>query len=145
MCKLTTLISSILLGAIFIIFGLNFFFHFIPIDSPAEGSNAAAFMGVLYTTGYLGLVKALEVIGGVLVILPKTRNLGLLILVPIIVNIIAYNVYITKDGFHMDIALVSVLALYLLFKERSAFVQLLGNRGCCSKETSENENNSCSI
>ena len=56
MCKITTLISSILLGAAFIVFGLNFFLHFIPMDRPAEGSDAATFMGVLYTTGYLGFV-----------------------------------------------------------------------------------------
>lgn len=145
MCKLTTLISSILLGAIFIFFGLNYFFQFIPVGSPEEGSNAAAFIGVLYTTGFLAFVKALEVIGGLLVMLPKTRNFGLLILGPIIVNIIAYNVYIAKDGFHMDIALISVLALFLILKERSKFAQLLGDCGCSNKDTSESGSNSCSI
>ena len=60
MCKIITLIASILLGGAFIIFGLNFFFQFMAIDGPAEGSNAATFIGVLYTTGYLGFVKILE-------------------------------------------------------------------------------------
>ena len=141
MCKITTLISSILLGAVFIVFGLNFFLHFIPVDAPTEGTDAAAFMGVLYSTGYLAFVKILEVIGGVFVLLPKTRNLGLLILGPIIVNIIAYDYFVAKEGFHMDIALVAVLALYLLFKERSAFAQLLKCSDCC-KNNDDNDKNS---
>ena len=140
MCKITTLISSFLLGGAFIVFGLNFFLEFMVIDGPAEGSNAATFMRVLYTTGYLGFVKFLEVIGGVLVILPKTRNLGLLILGPIIINIIAYY-YFIKSSFDLDIAILAALTLYLLIKQGKSFTQFIFC-GCCNKGDS---NNSCEI
>ena len=140
MCKITSLIASILLGVAFIVFGLNFFLQFMAIDGPAEGSNAAAFIGVLYSTGYLGFVKFLEVIGGVLVILPKTRNLGLLILGPIIINIIAYY-YFIKGSFDWDIAILAILALYLLVKQGKSFTQFIFC-GCCNKDDS---NNSCEI
>ena len=140
MCKIITLIASILLGGAFIVFGLNFFLQFMSRDGPADGSNAAAFIGVLYTSGYLGFVKILEVIGGVLVILPKTRNLGLLILGPIIINIIAYY-YFIKNSFDWDIAILAALALLLLIKQGNSFKEFLFS-GCCNK--SEN-NNSCEI
>ena len=140
MCKIITLIASILLGGAFIIFGLNFFFQFMAIDGPAEGSNAATFIGVLYTTGYLGFVKILEVVGGVFIILPKTRNLGLLILGPIIINIIAYY-YFIKSSFDWDIAILAALALLLLIKQGKSFKQFLFC-GCCNKGES---NNSCEI
>ena len=140
MCKITTIIASLLLGGAFIVFGLNYFLQFMPVEGPAEGSNASAFIGVLYTTGYLGFVKFLEVIGGVLVILPKTRNLGLLILGPIIINIIAYY-YFIKDSFDWDIAILAVLALYLLVKQGKSFTQFIFG-GCCNKDES---NNSCEI
>ena len=140
MCKITTLVSSILLGGAFIVFGLNFFLQFMTIEGPAEGSNAAAFVGVLYTTGYLGFVKFLEVIGGILVIIPKTRNLGLLILGPIIINIIAYY-YFIKGSFDWDIAILAVLALYLLIKQGKSFTQFIFC-GCCSRDESDN---SCEI
>tara|TARA_B100001248_G_C27296672_1_gene415123 strand:+ start:528 stop:866 length:339 start_codon:yes stop_codon:yes gene_type:complete len=110
------------------------------IEGPAEGSNAAAFVGVLYTTGYLGFVKFLEVIGGILVVIPKTRNLGLLILGPIIINIIAYY-YFIKGSFDWDIAILAVLALYLLIKQGKSFTQFIFC-GCCSKDESDN---SCEI
>ena len=140
MCKIITLIASILLGGAFIVFGLNFFLQFMSIDGPAEGSNAATFIGVLYTTGYLGFVKILEVIGGVLVIIPKTRNLGLLILGPIIINIIAYY-YFIKNSFDWDIAILAALTLLLLIKQGKSFKQFLFS-GCCNKRES---NDSCEI
>lgn len=143
MCKIVTLISSILLGGAFILFGLNFFFQFIPMDGAPEGSDAAAFMGLLYTTGYLGFVKVLEVIGGVLVILPKTRNLGLLILGPIIINIIAYY-YFIKSSFDWDIAILAALSLYLLIKQGKSFTQFIFTCGCNKGESSDG-NNSCGI
>ena len=137
MCRITTTISSILLGGAFIFFGLNFFFNFMDIGGPEEGSNAAAFIGVLYTTGYLGFVKFLEVIGGLLVILPKTRNLGLLILGPIIINIIAYY-YFIKSSFDWDIAILAALALLLLVKQGKSFSPFTFNN--CRKN-----NDSCNI
>ena len=139
MCKITTLIASTLLGGAFIFFGLNFFFNFMSIGGPAEG-NAKAFIDVLYKTGYLGFVKILEVIGGLLVILPKTRNLGLLILGPIIINIIAYY-YFIKSSFDWDIAILAALALLLLIKQGKSFKQFLFS-GCCNKRDS---NDSCEI
>ena len=37
------------------------------------------FLGAMYMTGYLAFVKVLEILGGILVAIPKTRNLGLLV------------------------------------------------------------------
>ena len=66
--KLAANIVAVLLGAIFIVFGLNFFFPFITIPPLPEGSPAAAFIGAMYSTGYLKLVKVLEIVGGLLLV-----------------------------------------------------------------------------
>lgn len=85
--KLASNIVAVLLGAIFIVFGLNFFFPFIAIPHPPEGSPAAAFITAMYTTGYLKLVKVLEIVGGLLLILPRLRTLGLVVIGAIVFNI----------------------------------------------------------
>ncbi len=119
--------AGAILGLLFIIFGLNFFLKFIPIPVPPEGSPPAMFMGALYTTGYLAFVKIMEILGGVLVAIPKTRNLGLLVLGPIIVNILCFHIFLTKGATLIDPMniLISVLALFLLWSGRKAFCGLV--------------------
>ena len=59
-------ITAALLGLVFIVFGANFFLHFIPIPKPPEGSPAAMFMGGMFVSGMLAFVKVLEILGGML-------------------------------------------------------------------------------
>lgn len=117
-------IAGGLLGLSFLIFGLNFFLNFIPVPPLPEGTPAAAFMGAIYTTGFLTFVKVLEIIGAGLVAIPKTRNFGLLVLGPIIVNILAFHLIVARDGLAAPVILMSGLALYLLWSERAAFAGL---------------------
>jgi putative oxidoreductase len=127
--KLLQTIAAALLGSAFITFGANFFLHFIPM--PADPSPADAphqlFMAALIPTGYLAFVKALEILGGLLVILPKTRNLGLLVLGPIVVNIIAFHVFLTRGAGLTDppLLIISILTAFLLITQRKAWLGLL--------------------
>ncbi len=117
-----------LLGLLFIVFGLNFFLKFIPMPpGPPEGSPPALFFAALYPTGYLAFVKCLEILGGVLVAIPKTRNFGLLVLGPIIINILAFHVFLTKGAGLADpvVLLITILPLFLLWTSRNSFKGLL--------------------
>lgn len=122
-------ISGGLLGLLFLVFGLNFFLHFIPM--PADPSPADAphklFMAALFPTGYLTFVKVCEILGGVLVAIPKTRNYGLLVLGPVIINILAFHVFLTKGAGLTDppLVLICALAAFLLWSGRKAFSGLL--------------------
>ena len=120
-------IAAGLLGLLFVVFGLNFFLNFIPIPSPPEGSPPAMFMGAMYVTGYLAFIKVLEIAGGLLVAIPKTRNIGLLVLGPIIVNILAFHVFFTKGAGLADpvVILIALLSAFLLWSSRKSFSGLL--------------------
>jgi putative oxidoreductase len=121
-------IAGGLLGLLFIVFGSNFFLNFIPMPpGPPEGSPPALFMAALYPTGYLAFVKVFEILGGLLVAIPKTRNIGLLVLGPIIINILCFHVFLTKGATLIDPVNIgiSLLALFLLVSGRKAFAGLL--------------------
>jgi len=119
-------IAGGLLGLLFIVFGLNFFLKFIDMPSPPAESHAAAFMGAMYATGFLALVKVLEIVGGVLVAVSKTRNIGLLVLGPIVFNILAFNIFIAPGGLAQPpVILVAVLSAFLLWAGRSSFAKLV--------------------
>lgn len=116
-------IAGALLGFLFAASGIVVLFKLVPMPPPPEGTPAAHFMAALAPTGYLTFVKALEVIGGILVAVPRTRNLGLLILGPIIVNILAFHLFIMKGATLLDpsLLLIVALSLYLLWVGRKSF------------------------
>ena len=125
--KLPTIAAG-LLGLAFVTFGANHFLKFIPMgDPPPEGSPAALFFGAFYPSGWLTFVKVCEIAGGILVAIPKTRNFGLLVLGPIVLNILAFNLFLTKGAglLQPPVIAVSVLSAYLLWSERKKFAKLL--------------------
>jgi putative oxidoreductase len=112
-----------LLGLAFIASAGAYFFKLIPDQTaPPEGSPMALFFGAFVPTHYLDVVKALELLGGVLLAIPKTRNLGLLILGPILINILLFHGLVAKEGLLNPVLLVLTAAmLFLLIVERKAF------------------------
>jgi putative oxidoreductase len=120
-------IAGIVLGLPFVAFGVMFLLHLIPDQPMPAGTPVAAFMAAFGPTGYMTFVKVFELIGGVLVAIPRTRNSGLLVLGPIIVNIIAFHIFIMKGEAPGKpvVAVVALLAAYLLWVGRKAFAGLL--------------------
>jgi uncharacterized membrane protein YphA (DoxX/SURF4 family) len=124
-------IAGALLGLGFIVFGLNHFYNFLPMPGgPPPPPPVVSFMGALMPTGYMDFIKVCETLGGVLVAIPLSRNLGLLILGPIIVNIIAFHTYLTDGSGLKDpvLIVICVLALFLLWSGRRAFAGLLNRQ-----------------
>ncbi len=87
-------------------------------------------MGAFAPTGYLHFVKICEVIGGILVAIPLTRNFGLLILGPVIVNILAFHIFITGGHglFEPTLIIICLIAAYLLWDARGKFLGLLNRK-----------------
>ncbi len=104
-------ITAALLGLVFVVFGSNFFLKFIPIPQPPEGSPTAMFMGGMFVSGMLVFVKVLEILGGVLLAIPATRNLGLLVLGPIIVNIFAFHFFFFGPASLLDPMMIGIAVL----------------------------------
>jgi hypothetical protein len=123
--KIATNIAGGLLGLLFIAFSLIVLLHLVPMPPPPAGGPPALFMGALAPTGYLTFIKVCELIGGILVAVPRTRNFGLLILGPIVVNILAFHVFIMKgEGLAGPPVVVALLAAFLLWAGRGPFLAL---------------------
>lgn len=123
-------IIGALLGLAFIAFGIMFFMKVEGGPPPEPGSPAALFMGAMAPTGYLAFVKVLEIVGGLLLVIPSLRAFGLLVIGPILINILAFHVFIMKGATLFDSVLIVIclFAAYLLWTERRGF---LGLCRCC--------------
>jgi len=112
--KIFIKIAHIFLGLIFVVFGLNGLYTFIPVP------EYHPFIEIIVSTGFIIVVKGLEIIGGVLLLIRRYTLLALLILGPIVVNILLYHLLI--DPRNMVVGFVN-LVLYsaLLFHYRAYF------------------------
>ena len=127
--KIVTLIARLVLGLIFVVFGLNGFLNFIP--PPPAGSlpeGATAFGAALLHTGYLfQLLKGTEVLAGAMLLANRFVPLALAALAPIVINIFAFHAFLAPGGVIIA-ALVVALELYLAWAYRAAFKPMLDSR-----------------
>ena len=106
-------IPAFLLGAMFIFGGATHLFHFGPTPPPMSG-DAETFMKLFGSTGYMTVIKICELLFGILVLIPKTRALGIILLAPIVVNILIFELHIAKEpGIGVALTVVTALAIYL--------------------------------
>ena len=118
--------ARLLLGAIFFVFGLNGFLHFIPM--PAPTGPTAVFMTGLGATGYFfPLLKGTEVLAGRLLLGNRFVPLALTVLAPIALNIVAFHAFLAPSGLLLPLVIVA-LGVYLAYTERAVFAPLLRAR-----------------
>src|SRR5262245_43631260 len=116
--KTAVLIARILLGVIFVVFGLNGFLQFLP--QPEMPPAAGAFFGGLAASGFmLPTLFATQVVGGVLLLVGLVP-LGVVILTPVIVHIVEFHVFLAPGGLPLAIV-VAALALFLAWTHREAY------------------------
>ncbi|HZI31732.1 MAG TPA: hypothetical protein VFF11_05285 [Candidatus Binatia bacterium] len=127
MKKALPIIAGILLGLCFLAASIPVLFNLVAIPKLPEGTPAAHFMAAFVPTGYVKFVKIFEFTGGILVMIPRLRNFGLLLLGPVIVNIIAFHVLVDdpKHLINPMLDIIIVCALYLLWVARKNFAGLL--------------------
>ena len=128
MKKNLPIVAGIVLGLLFVMSAVVVLFNLVKMPPPPEGTPAAMFFGAFGPTGYMTFVKVFELLGGVLVMIPRLRNLGLLILGPIIVNILAFHIFVGggfKDLLNPMLLIIIALGAYLLWVGRRNFSGLL--------------------
>src|ERR1700756_1684585 len=123
--KTTSAIARYLAGLIFLVFGLNGFLNFIPLPPPA--GVAGQVMGALFSSHYLWLIFAFQVIAAVLLLANRYVPLALAVLAPVIVNILAFHALMAPGGLPLAL-FVAVLWAVVFVDVRRAFAGLFQAR-----------------
>lgn len=87
--KVAVVIARVLLGLVFLVFGLNNFLHFIPAQMPP--GDAGTLSMIMFKHGWLTFHGVLYVIAGVLLLVGRYVPVALVILGPILVNILLFH------------------------------------------------------
>lgn len=97
--KSTVLITRIMLGLIYVVFGLNFFFQFLPMKPPPMSKEAMAFSSGLFGAGYFfPFLKALEIISGIFLLVNRYTAFFVLFIFPVTLNIFLYHAFLLPSG-----------------------------------------------
>ena len=124
--KIIVLIARVLLGLVFLVFGLNGFLNFLSLG-PMPSGLAGQFMGALFVSHYYWVIAALQVVGGVLLLVNRFVPLALVLLGPVIVNILCYHVFLNHFGAPPAIV-VTVLWLIVFYWNRQHFSGIFAQR-----------------
>jgi len=113
--KYLKFIVCLLFGLMFINAGLDKFFHYMPMPEITEEQKKlfAAFGEISWL---MPLVGAVELIGGLLFIFPKTRALGAIVILPVMVGIVLHNLtkFPTTTGITISLILAAINLLMLI-------------------------------
>ena len=110
--KMASLVARLLLGVMFVFFGLNGFLNFLSMG-PMPSGLAGQFIGALAQSHYFWVVAALQVAGGALMLVNRYVPLGLVLLGPVIVNIVLYHVFLNPSG--AGLAVLAVILWLIVF------------------------------
>jgi putative oxidoreductase len=113
--KVLAIICRVLLGLMFLVFGLNGFLHFIPMGPPPPaGSLLSDFFTAMVGSGWMKWVAGFQVLGGLLVLSGVTAPLGLVILCPITVNILLFHMLLAGGHGILPGLITALLELILI-------------------------------
>jgi len=103
--KITILISRVLLGLIYLIFGLDYFLHFIPYQ-PVHTGAAETFKAGLVAAGYFyPMLKSIQIIGGLSLLINRYAPFFAVVLFPISLNVLLFHTLLAPSGWPMGVTL----------------------------------------
>ena len=121
--RIAPAIARVLLGLMFLLFGLDGFLNFIPKPKEMPAEIATVTSGLI-KGGYMTVVAGTEVIVAVLLLTNCFVPLALALLAPIVVGIITFHIAIAPQTIGPGIV-VLLMELYLAWANRGAFKPML--------------------
>lgn len=117
-------VLSVLFGIMMINAGLNKFFNYMPMPAQMPEKMIVLMKAFVDFGWLLPLVAVVEIIGGILIMIPKARALGAIVILPIMVGIILTNIFTDTSG--LPIALVfAIINFWVIFENRQKYFVMI--------------------
>lgn len=121
--RIVTAVVRVLLGVMFLVFGLNGFLNFMPAPKDLPPDVITVSTGLM-KGGYMAVVSATELVVALLLLTNLFVPLALALLAPIVVGIITFHIAIAPATIVPGIV-VLVMELYLAWAYRGVFRPML--------------------
>ena len=107
-------VTRVLLGLIFLVFGLNGFLHFIPMP-PLTGKAGEFLFGLIKAPYIFPLISSMQIISGVLLLSGSLVPIALLLLFPIALNIFLFHLTLSPSGLGMAGFIIAAIILLVIY------------------------------
>jgi len=104
--KITLIIVRSWLGFVYLVFGLDYFFHFIPYQ-PLHTGKPGALVAGLKGTGYIyTMMKTIQIAGGLSLLFNRYAPFFAVVLFPISLNVLLFHTILVPSGWLMGVLLI---------------------------------------
>ncbi len=117
-------VVCLLFGLMFINGGLNKLFNYIPVPDDMPEAMVKLTEALMSISWLMPLVAIVEIVGGILFIIPKFRALGAVIIFPIMVGIMLTHTINEPSGFPMALVLL-LINLWVIFENREKYLPMI--------------------
>jgi putative oxidoreductase len=121
--KIIKFILCLLFGILFVNAGLDKFLHYMPV--PEMDAEIIKIGEAMMTMKWIiPLTGVIEIVGGILFIFPKTRALGAIVILPVMVGIVIHNITFMPSGLIMA-GILFLINLWAIYDNREKYRLLI--------------------
>jgi putative oxidoreductase len=117
-------VLSLLFGLMFINGGLNKFLNYMPVPKDMSAESMKDFGAMMEISWLMPLLAVAEIVGGLLIIFPKTRALGAIIIFPIMIGILLTHICVDASGLPIALPLAAVLG-WIIYENRAKYLPMV--------------------
>ena len=116
-------VLSVLFGLMMANSGLDKFLHFMPIPEMPQAGNElmAAFVNSNWLMELVGIV---EITGGILFAIPKTRALGAIVILPVIIGIMLFQIFMSPTNIPIG-AILLAINIAVIYENKSKYTPMV--------------------
>lgn len=124
MKKSVLFVVCLLLGLLFINAGLNKFFNYMPVPDDLPERQVNMFMAMMQIEWLMPLVAVAEIAGGILLIIPRFRALGAIVLCPVLAGIILISFSVAPKGLAITLIIFAIWA-WVIVENRERYLAMV--------------------
>lgn len=124
MKKKILFVLSLLFGLMFINAGLNTFFSYMPPPADMPEDSMQMFAAMLQISWLMPLLGAVQILGGALFIIPRSRALAAVIVFPVMAGIMLSHFVVAPEGLPIALSLFAIL-IWVIIENREKYLPMI--------------------
>ncbi|MBT32481.1 MAG: DoxX family protein [Thalassobius sp.] len=117
-------VVCLLFGLMFINAGLNKFLNYMPMPEEMPENVMRDFNALAELSWLMPLIALGEILGGILMIIPKLRAFGAIVIFPIMMGILLFNLFEAQSGLPIAIVLFAIMT-WVIIENKEKYLPML--------------------